>query len=123
MINIKCPYSPLEMMTTMVTFPDYGKEVQEKAGALIMEGLGKLTPPEIAKGYGITTLDLVNSPNFDTIMKAEAGKIVHGIARELVSQLGMTDREAWAILMALSNPEFMERGHHEDTRGDKGGGE
>lgn len=117
MIEVKCPYSPLEIMTTMAVFPDYGDDVRDKAGAIIKAGLKNLNPPKVAESYGISPKELVDSPNFDKIMGSATGIAVREIVRDLVTELGMKDREAWAIMMAISNPEFMEKGNNDAHAG------
>ena len=53
----------------------------------------------IAKHYGISVEKLTSSPNYNTLCQEYEEDIIQQLAKKLVEKFGITDKEAWALIV------------------------
>lgn len=102
--KIEIPYTDFELKLAL-----FGVQNSEERIKEISEHLKKdipSTPAQkhkcIADHYGISVLDLINSPNFEILVqKFELSKIFE--FKQKMVEGGFTEKEAWAIIAAANN--------------------
>lgn len=103
---INVPYTKLQLLTA-------GMSANRKMNALGEEGIDELANKlnaissgdtaefnkEVAASNGITVLDLINSPNMALMQEEYREKCLYK-AIDILTALGFTEEEAWAVMLA-----------------------
>ena len=100
---MKIPYSKLELSIALLEVEDligddekFAAEMEQATVDLVKEP----TPQNIANHFGISTLDLANSPNRQQMNQEFMEFGVRTVINYLVSKKGFTDKQAWALIYA-----------------------
>lgn len=104
MINI--PYSQLELDIALLGVSNriedaVATEVMQEIVACFEQKAGKTqaeTNSKIAEFHGITVIDLINSPNLNTLVEMFKESRTIEMKTVLMEKLGVSDKEAWAII-------------------------
>jgi len=113
---IKVPYTQWEMQIALLGIEkkfEENKEALEKVTAELggKYGEGSKKTEAIASHYGITVLDLINSPNYSKLVESFDEMVMKEIIGALRSEVGLDDKEAWGVMCLLTGnlkdmPEF-----------------
>lgn len=100
---IKIPYSSWELRRALLGLP-MEKFTTEKVAELKAEfpvpsdgksGLDRM----VAEYHGISVEKLLNSPNYNTLCREYEENILKKLSKKLVEKFGITDKEAWALIV------------------------
>jgi len=102
---IDIPYNELELRIAAIGME---QKVEEHKDAIknILESKSSFSTEadrykEIADHYGITVVDLMNSPNLGTLLDKYGESIMLYIRKDLLD-LGFEDKETWAFILVLN---------------------
>lgn len=108
MVNLKCPYSEIEILTSTLSMTskveafltekseDY---FQEEIGRIVSDLKNKDTTENMAKHYGVSALDLINSPNYTKLAEEYREALGTNLIAKLESSFGFSKKEGWAFLV------------------------
>jgi len=104
---IKVPYNKLELQIALLDvekkFED-NKDALEKLVKNLDETYGDNSKKTslIADHYGISVIDLINSPNYKTLVEEYDEILAKKIISSLCSDVGLDDIEAWGVITLLT---------------------
>lgn len=99
---MKCPYSQFDLLSSKTSLvkkvedPEFVLKVKE-----IDERAEEPSTDNIAKHYGITNLDLINSPNYTKLCDDYYEEKVKWFIKELEA-INLTHKEAWVFVMTMA---------------------
>lgn len=104
------PYSKMDLQIAVFGMANkiekYEADHGEGSALKKLEELGVSTPPDgaefnaaVAAHNGISTDTLVSSPNYLTLKQEYSLAMANKAVSVLVSEFGMSDKEAWAALL------------------------
>lgn len=97
------PYNKIELSLALLALNDVDEELLVKT-AEKLKPLGEKTQKEInkevAEDNGITVAELIASPNFEKLISNFEEKKIKAIQKTLMEDLGITDKQAWAVIAA-----------------------
>lgn len=100
---LKAPYSKWEMMGALGGITEEQAKKMEKLG----EETDKLVPSnkkelnaKTAEFHGITTEQLINSPNYQMLCQEFAESLIMNFIEILKKKVGLTEVQAWATYFA-----------------------
>lgn len=99
---MKVPYNELDMMTALASMDDtilQKSEVQDSLQQWFSLSQAELNV-QAASFHGIQVLDLINSPNYDSLLKAYREQRVLDLVHHLET-LGYSNKESWAVICVL----------------------
>lgn len=107
MVELKCPYSELELNIAMLKLNNsLTEEMADEIATEVENILGKraTTPAEfnlaVAKHNGITLEQLVNSPNMEYLVTSFRQYAVNTIF-SVLRRKGLSELEVWAVISYL----------------------
>ena len=107
---MKCPYNELDLKLAMIGMPELTTELETKFGNIKLEF--PQTQAEINKAVaehnGITLEMLINSPNMGAMITTYREILLLKLIDQLKSELGLTDKQAWALVVAGTGLPIME---------------
>lgn len=104
MINV--PYNALDMRIALLGVDSKFEENETallELGDKLNEKYGSNKKTTImAEYYNISVLDLINSPNYKTLVEDYDEMITKELVQELCTKVGLTDKEAWAVVLHMT---------------------
>ena len=108
-LEMDCPHSELELHVAALGLIEKLKNKETQQAILnagdehktVGSGPEKNRKEQAAKFHGITVKDLIDSPNYEKLIK----EFVTHTCRKLMSSFkshGFTDKEAWCLLMGVA---------------------
>lgn len=104
-MNIKVPYSKLELLLAAIHAGDKLGRLGKESEDIIKDKLTRLSPDdnksknaEIAEFHGISVQDLINSPNM-VYMSSQYDHHLVNQSIEILKSFDFSDKESWAILL------------------------
>jgi len=99
---LKVPYSEIEMMTALASMDDtllQKSEVQDSLQQWFSLSQAEWNV-QAASFHGVQVLDLINSPNYESLLKAYREKRVLDLVHYLET-LGYSNKESWGVICVL----------------------
>jgi len=102
MAEIVCPYDQLTLklallgLETKMEDTSLAEKINDRLSDFLVDDKAELNK-RIAKHNGIEVTDLINSPNYKTLMEEYSQKLMMQ-AIDILKEESFTDKEAWALL-------------------------
>ena len=103
---MKVPYIELELTIATIGLEDLigdDEKLADDMDKATLELVKEPTPQNIANHFGITTLELANSPNRQQMSDEFMEIGVRCVINYLKTDKGFTDKQAWALVYASIN--------------------
>ena len=100
---MRVPYNKVELLSAMSMLSDSLFEDMDSLQDSLKEILGVAQPLlnlQAADFHGITVVDLINSPNYENLLKSYQESLVFRAVTYLEGQK-FTNQEAWAVICIL----------------------
>lgn len=103
---MKIPYTALELRVALIGLDEekFNEKKMSEIGGEIEDEMGS-SPKEnkdlnmkIAEHHGISVERLVDSPNYKILVQEYEDSRICQLIKKLVEKLGITDKEAWALM-------------------------
>jgi len=102
MSEITCPYDKITLQIALLGLEKkmaddtLAEKINSKLSNFLIEDKSVLNK-KIAEYNGIEVIDLINSPNYDTLKQEFSETLIHK-SIEVLKEETFTDKEAWALV-------------------------
>jgi len=103
MAEMVCPYDKVTLQLALLGIEkkmdkeDLAKRVESRMSEFLVTDKAELNK-KLAEHNGIEVIDLINSPNYETL-KEEYSKSLMMKALDILKEESFSDKEAWALLV------------------------
>jgi len=109
MLEIRCPYDEISLKIAYITLE---KKLLANENTLIettnaigkkFRGQSDNAVKNLADKLGVSSADLINSPNYPLLMKEHSQEVGNSLVSDLRQVFHLSDKEAWAMIHAIIN--------------------
>lgn len=101
---LNCPYTELEMLTSVLNIPELSEDNAKK----LREALNELLPKDLAERHqacaefhGIGKHEYLNSPNMKTLYEMYVDHKVMDLML-ILKNMGLSDKQAWFLICKMA---------------------